>query len=387
MKIDKTFQIPTVAEMQLRKEKVMAEMQTQGYDALVIFDPDNVFWLTHFANFVHERPFILVLDNTGKLTFVVPHIESTHVNSRKVGEVNLVEYFEFPAIEGDDWKTALTQVVSAYQKLGFEENAPYFVVNAIGTRGSVTPIVEEARFTKSAYELARVNYACELANETFEELLVMARPGLGAMESNKVLTSSFMTKIYGNDPKTNYLATRVGVVVQSPNVSDDPHNFTNFQDMDMVEGGPHVGIVNSVVNGYGTEVERTFFLGHVPQNCVKPYQVMMEARQIAFEMCKPGVSMHDLDTAVYDHICNNGYADNFVHRTGHSIGVTGHEGPFLARGYHREITPNMVFTIEPAIYLPGIGGFRHSDTIVTTDNGNVNLTPIRDSLSDLTLTI
>lgn len=387
MNIEKTFQNPNIEEMQQRKAKVVAQMEAQGFDALVIFDPDNVFWLTHFANFVHERPFILIIDKRGDLTFVVPHIESTHVSSRKVGDVKLIEYFEFPAMQPDDWKSVFTQTVSTYKNIGFEENAPYFVVQALGSRATVTPIVEEARFTKSAYELARINYACELANETFEELLAMAKPGLGAMQSNKVLTSEFMTKIYSNDPMTNYLATRVGVVVQSPNVSHDPHNFTNFQNMDMVEGGPHVGIVNSVVNGYGTEVERTFFLGHVPDNCVKPYQIMMEAREIAFDMCKPGVSMHDLDTAVYDHLCKNGYADNFVHRTGHSIGVTGHEGPFLARGYHREITPNMVFTIEPALYIPGIGGFRHSDTVVTTDNGNVNLTPIRESLTDLTLKI
>lgn len=385
MNIEKTFQIPTVEEMQLRKEKVMSQMEAKGYDALVIFDPDNVFWLTHFANFVHERPFILILDNQGVLNFVVPKIESTHVNTRKVGEINLVEYTEFPAKEGKEWRTIFTQTVASYKNIGFEENSPYFVVEALGERGQVTPIVEEARFTKSAYELARINYASQLANETFEELLAMARPGLSAMESNKVLTSSFMTKIYMNDPMTNYLATRVGVVVQSPNVSHDPHNYTNFTEMDMCEGGPHVGVINSVVNGYGTEVERTFFLGHVPDNCIKPYQVMMEARQIAFDMCKPGISMHDLDQAVYDHLCKQGYGDNFAHRTGHSIGVTGHEGPFLAMGYDREIEPNMVFTIEPAIYLPGIGGFRHSDTVVTTRDGNVCLTPIRDSLDDLTL--
>ncbi len=385
MNIGKTFQLPTIDEMQLRKDKVVAQMDAQGYDALVIFDPDNVFWLTHFANFVHERPFILILDKSGRLNFVVPKIESAHVISRKVGELNLVEYDEFPAVDGKEWKTIFTQTIQHYSHVGFEENAPYFVVEAIGERGQVTPIVEEARFTKSEYELGRINYSSQLANETFEELLAIAKPGLGAMESNKILTSSFMSKIYSNDPMTNYLATRVGVVVQSPKVSHDPHNFTNFIDMDMCEGGPHVGVINSIVNGYGTEVERTFFLGHVPDNCIKPYQVMMEAREIAFDMCKPGVSMHDLDQTVYNHLQKHGYGEHFAHRTGHSIGVTGHEGPFLAMGYHREIEPNMVFTIEPAIYLPGIGGFRHSDTVVTTRDGNVCLTPIRDSLDDLTL--
>ena len=93
-----------------------------------------------------------------------------------------------------------------------------------------------------------------------------------------------------------------------------------------------------------------------------------------------------------DEACNAifkkaGYGDNLLHRTGHSIGVTGHEGPFLAQGYERVIEPGMLFTIEPGVYLPGIGGFRHSDTVLVTETGNRSLTPVPDSLEDMTLPI
>lgn len=385
MKLNKTNLLPTVNDITWRKDKIIRQMQQDGLDAVVIFDPDNVYWLTNFANFVHERPFILMMDLTGTLTFLVPKIEVLHVKRRMIGEINIVEYFEFPALPGDEWKTHFANITQPYQSIGFEENAPYFVVQALGDKGKVSPIVEEARFTKSTYELERINYACDLANQCFEALLAEAKPGWGAMASNKTITDMFMQKIFSDDPKANFLATRVGVVVQSPKVSFDPHNYTNFTDMDMVEGGPHIGIINSVVNGYGTEVERTFFLGHLPEQCKKPYAAMMEARDIAFEMCRPGIDMHDVDTAVYECFARHGYAEYFIHRTGHSLGVTGHEGPFLARGYHRIIEPNMVFTIEPGIYIPGIGGFRHSDTVITTETGNINLTPIKDSIDELTL--
>ena len=73
--------------------------------------------------------------------------------------------------------------------------------------------------------------------------------------------------------------------------------------------------------------------------------------------------------------------------TGHGFGVTGHEGPFLAEGDMREIRPGMVFTIEPGIYLPGIGGFRHSDTVLITEEGNYNMTPWPDTMEDLTLAV
>lgn len=72
-----------------------------------------------------------------------------------------------------------------------------------------------------------------------------------------------------------------------------------------------------------------------------------------------------------------------MHRTGHSFGVTGHEGPFLAISYDHEIEPGMVFSIEPGIYFAGLGGFRHSDTVLVTETGNVCLTTAPDSLDDL----
>lgn len=387
MQLNKTSKLPDVAEIQNRKNKIIAQMHSQGFDAMVIFDPDNVYWLTNFANFVHERPFILIMNIHGDLDFVVPEIEALHVNRRKIGEITLCCYKEFPSPSGTDWVSVFNQITAAYNQIGFEENCPYFIVEQIITRAKVTPIVEEARFIKSQYEIARINYSSELAVKSFTLLMNNARPGWSASESNKMITDAFMQEIFLNEPSSNFLATRVGVVVQSPNVSFDPHNYTNFPDMDMVEGGPHIAIINSVVNGYGTEVERTFFLGDVPDACIKPYQAMMEAREIAFNMCRPGISMHDLDQAVFDCFTRHGYADNFIHRTGHSIGVTGHEGPFLAMGYHREIQPNMIFTIEPGIYIPGIGGFRHSDTVVVTEDGNVNLTEYPDSLEAMTLSL
>jgi|GEM_PF-1883129 len=139
------------------------------------------------------------------------------------------------------------------------------------------------------------------------------------------------------------------------------------------------------MNGYGTEVERTFFLGEVPRAAIKPYQVMMEARQLCFEMCRPGVDMHDVDHKIVELFTKYGYGDNILHRTGHSIGVTGHEGPFLAKGFHYEITENMLFTIEPGIYIEGLGGFRHSDTVLITKDSCDSLTPVRDRLAEMTL--
>lgn len=388
MKLTPTFAPPTVEEITLRKSKLIEQMQQYDIDCLVIADPDNVFWLTNFANYVHERPFILLMDAHGHLSFVIPKLEVRHVNSRKVGEIELIEYEEFPCPVERSWISGFKKHVDTYSKVALEANAPQFISEAIKTDCIVKDIVEEARHVKTDYEVRRIMYSSNVAAKAMEKLLKIAKPGMSAITSNKKITQLIMLQLFADNPQTNVLATNAGVIVQSPNVADDPHNFTNVMNMDMTQGGPHVSIINGVFNGYGTEVERTFFLGKVPEKAIKPYQVMMEARELCFELCKPGTDMHDVDYAVQQHFKKAGYdSRNIMHRAGHSIGVTGHEGPFLATSYHHEIKANMLFTVEPGIYIEGVGGFRHSDTVLITQSGNQNLTPVKDSLEDMTLPI
>jgi len=141
------------------------------------------------------------------------------------------------------------------------------------------------------------------------------------------------------------------------------------------------------VNGYGAEIERTWFLGTVPENARRPFEVMLEARRWALALAIPGNVMGEVDRRVNAVFQKAGYGEFLLHRTGHGIGVTAHEAPFLADGYEQEIEPGMVLTIEPGVYLPGVGGFRHSDTVMTTREGNVVLTDGPETLDELTLPV
>jgi Xaa-Pro dipeptidase len=97
--------------------------------------------------------------------------------------------------------------------------------------------------------------------------------------------------------------------------------------------------------------------------------------------------MAEVDRSVNQLLTAKGYGNHLLHRTGHSFGVTDHEGPFLAEGYEREILPGMVFSIEPGIYLPGVGGFRFSDTVLVTESGNRQLTSGPETLEECLLTV
>ena len=153
----------------------------------------------------------------------------------------------------------------------------------------------------------------------------------------------------------------------------------------MEAGGPHVSIVTAQVDGYGVELERTFFLGHVPEAARAPFAAMLEARATAYALAKPGAVLSEIDRAVRGVIACHGFADAILHRTGHGFGITGHEGPYVALGDDRVLEAGMLISIEPGIYLEGRGGFRHSDTVLITETGCVSLTRAPEGLEELVI--
>lgn len=377
---------PEAPEINARRAKIQSAMQSQGLDALVLFAPDNIFYLTNFANMVHERPFVLVLPAKGNPVFVMPRLEEPHVRIRSVGALEFAPYFEFPAPEGEGWDAKLQDVLGDAKRIGVEFNCPMFVADALGGRHEVCEIVEDLRAIKSDWEIARHQYACDMMMLGLETLLPLCKPGVLAMTAYGAASAAMTQKMYTDLPTSNIFSTKLQAGAQPREISHDPHNFTNLF-IPYSAGGPHVALSAGMTNGYGAEVERTFFLGHVPEAAKRPFDVMMQARALAFELAVPGAIMNDVDAAVNTLLREAGYGENLLHRTGHGFGVTAHEAPFLAEGDMREICPGMVFSIEPGIYLPELGGFRHSCTVLITEDGNRNMTPWPDTLEELTLPI
>jgi Xaa-Pro dipeptidase len=374
---------PDAGEMALRLARVRARMAAEDLDAYVVHCPDNVFYLTNFANYVHERPFVLVVPRQGALRFVVPQLEEEHVRVRAVGELELVRYFEFPAPAGEAWSDRLRDALGGAVRVGVESVCPLQIAEEMpGTRVR-SDVVDEARMVKTDYEIGRLAHAATIVSQGHEELVRMVEPGQVAIGIFAQVTRSMTGLMLRDMPNANFLACDFKAVVQPPSLSHDPHNFTDVF-IQLEEGGPHVSVINSRVNGYGAEIERTFFLNGVPEAARRPFELMLEARRIAFDKVRPGESMADVDRAVRDHFEKHGQLDAMLHRTGHSFGVTGHEAPFLAVSYDREIEPGMLFSIEPGIYLPGTGGFRHSDTVLVTEDGNVSLTAAAAELEEVT---
>ncbi|MGD0854698.1 MAG: M24 family metallopeptidase [Dehalococcoidia bacterium] len=185
-------------------------------------------------------------------------------------------------------------------------------------------------------------------------------------------------------PDLNLIVSKFLMAVWPPSISHDPHIIpTPF--VEMVEGGPSCSGVTAMVDGYGVELERNLFLNFVPEHAKKPYEAMMKARALTFELAQPGMVLEEIDRRVRQVFIDAGYGDNVIHRTGHGLGITGHEDPFIALGDKRRLAPGMIISFEPGIYFKGKGGYRHSDTVLITETGNLNLTEAPDTLEALTL--
>ncbi|GAA6150894.1 M24 family metallopeptidase [Pseudoteredinibacter isoporae] len=378
-------QHPENAEVMSRIHQLQKKLDEQALDVYLCHDPANIFYLSNFANFVHERPFVLLIPRSGRPTFIVPTLELEHVKSRVVIDLDYADYREFPATIGDNWYDRMADHIQEHHRVGVESQCPLSVCRALARTAIQSDIVDELRMTKSDFEIQRIQYCCDLLSLGHNTLMEMASPGQLPLLIHKDVSSQLMQKLLLENPTVNLLNSKFNAVTQVGALSDDPHNFREvFATLE--EGGPNVSIVQGLANGYGAELERTFFINSIPEAARKPFDAMLEARELAYDLLRPGQSMADLDRQVNQRLSELGYSDNLLHRTGHSFGVTDHEGPFLADGYEREIKANMIFSIEPGIYVPGLGGFRFSDTVLITDKGYRKMTEAPESLEQLIVT-
>ena len=377
---------PDKEELAGRLANVRLLMEEKGLDYYLSFDPVNIYYLTNFANNVHERPFILILPRKGTPTMLCPLLESNHVKTRARCELEYVTYYEVPSPRGQNWFDVYKTLIDKKARVGIESALPVGIADETPGKHVVADIIDDVRLVKTAYEIGRTVHACSIVNEGHRKLLEITRPGGMEMFIYGEVVREMMGKTLMEIPEANLIVSKFVGAVWPPSLSHDPH-IVPTPITTMEEGGPHVSIVTAQVDGYGVEVERTFFLGRVPEQARRPFDTVMKARALAYELVKPGAVLEKIDRKVRQVLIDAGYENRILHRTGHGLGITGHEAPYVALGDSRKLLPGMLISIEPGLYIPGEGGYRHSDTVLVTETGCLRLTDAPDTLEGLTITV
>ena len=377
---------PSRDELDLRMNKVRALMAGEGLDVYVAAHPDNVYYLTNFAYVPFERPFFLVVPAEGKPALIVPLLEVSHAEQRILVDVDYHTYYEYPAPPGKTFVDALNGVVGGDRKVGIESSLSLALKEVMPGKTVIADLVDEARLVKTDYEIGRIAYASAVVDAGMKKALDLSKPGARVATMYSEGSKEMMVKVVMEIPDVNLLMTKFIAAVWPKALSAQPHSVPGLFDA-LETGGPNVAIITAQANGYSAEVERTFFIGDVPGQAKKLFDLFMEARQKAYELVKPGIRAEEVDRQALRKIQDAGYGENILHRTGHGFGITGHEPPWVALGSDHVLEKNMVISIEPGIYVKGLGGFRHSDTVLVTQDGCISLTRFPDSIEDLVLPV
>jgi Xaa-Pro aminopeptidase len=253
----------------------------------------------------------------------------------------------------------------------------------------VSSFIEAQMAVKSEAEIGLIRESSKWANLAHRLLQTYTRAGLTETEvtqraSNEATVSMLQAlgPLYrGQNP--HFHGAHAGYRGQIGRGSSIPHALANnvvFQAGDVLVTG-----ATAPVWGYLSELERTMVIGPPTDEQRRMFHHMVALQDIAFEAIRPGARCSDVDRAVRAYFAKHDLMPNWRHHTGHAIGLRYHEGPFLDTGDDTEIVPGMVFTVEPGLYSPQLGGFRHSDTAVVTDDGVELVTYYPRDLESLTL--
>ena len=267
---------------------------------------------------------------------------------------------------------AVAQLVEDKQltKLGFEQDAMTYAeydryANAL--KAELVPtsgIVEKIRLIKTEDELTIIKQACKIADDAYEHILTFIKPGMTELEVSNEL-EFFMRK-------QGATSSSFDIIVASGTRSALPHGVATDK---VIESGDFVTLdFGAYYNGYVSDVTRTLAVGEPSDKLKEIYQVVLDSQLLALEKIKPGMTGKEADAISRDYIASKGYGEAFGHSLGHGIGLEVHEGPGLSSRSDVVLEPGMVITIEPGIYLPGIGGVRIEDDALVTETGVEKLT-------------
>jgi Xaa-Pro dipeptidase len=381
-----------------RCEQLLAHVQAEGWSGVVLFDSKYILYYAGFAFIPTERPMAFVMNIQGERALFVPRMEVEHAQANALVD-RVDHYLEYP----DDPHPAhvLARMMSDMGltgRVGADSDGYPWIFGYRGPNLSelssvsvvqVRGFVEDQMMIKSEAELNLLRESIRWANLAHTLLQRYTRPGVTETEvqqraSNEATLAMLdaIGPIYrGQDPFTE--GAMAGYRGQIGRNAAIPHALANnivFQAGDVLVTG-----ATAPVWGYVSELERTMIIGKPTDEQKRLFDHMVALQDTAFEVMKPGRLCSDVDRAVRAYFEKHDLIGYWKHHSGHAIGLRYHEGPFLDKGDSTEIKPGMVFTVEPGLYVPSQGGFRHSDTVVITDDGLEMMTYYPRDLESLTL--
>ncbi|UNK20381.1 Xaa-Pro peptidase family protein [Paenibacillus sp. N3/727] len=338
-----------------RVKQLREKLQSHGLSAMLVASPINRRYLTGFTG---SAGYVLITREQSYLLTDFRYM--TQAPQQAVG----FKVVEHGAKVMDTVKELLA--TEGITSLGFEQEHVTYAVFAAYTEQlkpvSLVPVsglVEELRIFKDSEELKVMQRAADLADATFSHVLSIVETGKTEREID--LQMEMFMRSHGAT------SSSFDTIVASGERSALPHGVASER---VIQGDEFITFdFGALLDGYCSDLTRTIAVGTPDPKLKEIYDIVLEAQLHALDHIKPGMTGREADALARDIITKYGYGDYFGHSTGHGLGMEVHESPRLSKLSDDVLKPGMVVTVEPGIYLPGLGGVRIEDDIVITETG------------------
>ena len=367
--------------MQPTRLQALQYLQARNQVACVALMPGaNLHYFTGLTTHLSERPAVAFVPAEGPLVVVLPELEAPAARAQLPEDARLFTYRDE---EGHGH--IFHQVAEELKLEGKSLAVEYLAMRLLEARrieeafpGSLLlatePWLPELRKAKDETELGYMRRAVEIAERAMQRLLDQGAIRAGRTELEIAADLKIALLLEGGQGEAFS-----PIVVAGPN-SAAPH--AGPSDRPLEDGDLVVIDWGTVWEGYRSDITRTFILGTPADEMVQMHDAVLAANQSGRLKARPKMPAQEVDRAARRAITLAGYGEFFVHRTGHGLGLEIHEPPYIVEGNLELLEAGMTFTVEPGVYVPGVGGIRIEDDVVVTELGSETLTTMpRDLVS------
>lgn len=348
-------------ETQNRLSALRAQMKATGTGLLAVGPGSHMEWVLGFHPMPDERPCLLLVSPT-KEAFLMPAL-----NADGTREHTDISFFNWSDDQGPDkaLKEALEAIgATAPGVVALDETMradfALLLLHALpdDTKSEFTPAtLGGLRMRKDASEYEKLKMNAGIADRAMQKAFATLRAGLSENEVAAEIRAHFSSE--GADPKF--------WIVGAGGNGAFPHHHTGDR---IIQKGDAVVIdIGGRKDGFPSDITRMAVVGEAPEGYAEVHAIVEKAVQAALKAARPGVKAKEVDAAARSVITEAGYGAYFVHRTGHGMGIDGHEPPYITATSETVLEEGMVFSIEPGIYLPGRFGIRLEDIVILRADG------------------
>jgi Xaa-Pro aminopeptidase len=392
--------LPLQVQRHERVSRIEAALKQENLAAVICSHQLNVLMLTGYWPVIGTA--VAIVTAEPRVILLVPKDEEELAKAGWADEIHTFQPASLQTLENapDALSATLKKVLPSlgqqHQRIGYEAGSVHLPVSYVSlyAYGNRLPAVwqdtlpsvrmvpgddllQALRMRLTHWELERLRCACSIAMEAYEEGAAKLRSGISECEAVLPFYQALLANAQRHGVKR---ADGFLYCMSGPNSAQAYAAYQRTRDRQLQHGDLVLVHCNSYVDGYWTDLTRTYILGEADAKVRHLYACITEARQAAFAVISPGVKAADVDRAARDVIVKCGYGDAFKHATGHGVGFSAidhAERPRIHPCSTDILEPGMVFNVEPGIYLENYGGIRDCNLVAVTDNGYGLLSPFQ----------